>query len=242
MNYLKNADERMNKAELSYKENTSLRDRNTKKIMVDDKERIKLEVFSQDRLLTADNSKELQSLFVSCANQAINSRNKKIDFGKYRGFDVTTRYSTTNGKDGYRFFLQNEQGTEFTSSTLGYAHDDKISISGFFQRLDNFLEKEFDNRLTQATNLHAREKAELPSAEQALDKPFAQADDLKLVRENHSAVMKELKLTQEINGYVSEWKPKTLQEFRAEKVLGEQQVETVKTVNVEKSTSYEIAL
>ncbi len=217
--YLKGSDERMRKAETSYQENTSLRDRNTKKIIVDDKEKIKLELYTKDRMLTADNIKDLQNLFVSCANQAINSRNKKIDFGNYRGFDVTVRYCPTIAKEGYRFFLENEQGIEFSSSNLSYAHDDKISISGFFQRVDNFLEKEFDIRLTQARNIHAREKAELPSAEQALNKPFAQADELKLVRDNHNSVLLELKRIQEDTAYVSEWKPKSLEDLKREKKI-----------------------
>ena len=41
----------------------------------------------------------------------------------------------------------------------------------------------------------------------ALGQEFPQKDELALVRENHSAVMRELKRMQDEPGYVSEWEP-----------------------------------
>ena len=51
---------------------------------------------------------------------------------------------------------------------------------------------------------------ELDTVKAALGQEFPQKDELALVRENHSAVMRELKRMQDEPGYVSEWRPKTV--------------------------------
>ena len=51
--------------------------------------------------------------------------------------------------------------------------------------------------------------AELDTVKAALGQEFPQQGELALVRENHSAVMRELKRMQDEPGYVSEWQVKT---------------------------------
>ncbi len=51
-----------------------------------------------------------------------------------------------------------------------------------------------------------REKSEMETIKASIDKPFAQFEELALVRENHSAVIRELQRMQDEPGYVSEWR------------------------------------
>ena len=76
--------------------------------------------------------------------------------------------------------------------------------------IDNFLEKGI-NELYQTYQHNVRQEiAEMETVKKALGQDFPQTDELTLVRENHSAVMRELKRMQDEPGYVSEWRPKTV--------------------------------
>ncbi len=50
--------------------------------------------------------------------------------------------------------------------------------------------------------------SEMETIKVSIDKPFAQFEELALVRENHSAVIRELQRMQDKAGYVSAWTPK----------------------------------
>ncbi len=240
LKYLQNSDKRYEIAQNSYDENIQLRDKNTKKIIENGKEKIKVELITSDnKRLTGDNSAEMQNLFIGGAKEVMNYRNKKVEFGNYRGFDVAMKFAHTGGKDGFRFTLANKSGQEFTGDNLVYAHDDKISLTGLFQRMDNFLEKEFDQRLQRETLTHQREKQELPTVQNELLKGFNQADDLKLTRDNHNAVLRELKRIQEDTAYISDWKPKTMETFSAEKV---QEIQITETKRVETTVDVGISI
>ncbi len=140
LKYLQGTDNRFEITQNAYKENTILRDKNTKKVIENGKEKIKIELITSDnKRLTGDNSAEMQNLFIGGAKEVMANRNKKMEFGNYRGFDVAIKFAPTGGKDGFRFILANKSGQEFTGDNLAYAHDDKISLSGLFQRMDNFL-------------------------------------------------------------------------------------------------------
>ena len=54
------------------------------------------------------------------------------------------------------------------------------------------------------------EVEELRTAQAALGVEFPQKEELDLVRENHDAVMRELKRMQDDPSYVSSWVPRTL--------------------------------
>ena len=98
----------------------------------------------------------------------------------------------------------------FQPDNLIYGFEEKFSLSGMFQRLDNFLEKGLEQAFqTYQTNVR-QEMAELDTVKAALGHEFPQQGELALVRENHSAVMRELKRMQDEPGYVSEWEPKIL--------------------------------
>ena len=95
-------------------------------------------------------------------------------------------------------------GQEFQPDNLIYTFEEKFSLSGLFQRLDNFLAKELDEVMEVQ-----RETARLDTVRAALEKEFPQKDELALVRENHEAIIRELQRMQDDAGYVSTWEPKT---------------------------------
>ena len=118
------------------------------------------------------------------------------------------RSSQAPGGDGFRLVLKGMGDQEFQPDNLIYGFDEKFSLSGMFQRLDNFLEKGLEQAFqTYQTNVR-QEMAELDTVKAALGHEFPQQGELTLVRENHSAVMRELKRMQDEPGYVSEWEPK----------------------------------
>lgn len=119
------------------------------------------------------------------------------------------RTSQAPGGDGFRLALKGMGDQEFQPENLVYGFDEKFSLSGMFQRLDNFLEKGIEQAFqTYQANVR-QEMAEMDTVKAALGQEFPQKDELALVRENHSAVMRELKRMQDEPGYVSEWEPKT---------------------------------
>ncbi len=216
--YLQNTDTRFAEAQKIYAENVATRDAHTKLTTVDGKEKIHVEVIAEGKVLTANNADALKKLFTDGAKEVARNRSVLAKFGQYRGFDVFIKTCPTNGQDGFQFVLKNPNTKQhFKPKNLIYTYDDKVSLNGLFQRMDNFLEKGFDDKLMSDKQVHEREKAELPNVQAEMVKPFTQADELNLVRENHSAVLRELKKMQEDVEYVSEWKPKTLEEFKVER-------------------------
>jgi DUF1680 family protein len=75
--------------------------------------------------------------------------------------------------------------------------------------MDNFLDKGLELSFqTYKTNIE-REIAEMATVQAALGQDFPQKGELDLTRENHDAVMRELRRMQDEPGYVSAWEPKT---------------------------------
>ena len=79
-----------------------------------------------------------------------------------------------------------------------------------FQRLDNFLGKGLEESFAASEKRILGEANELRTAQAALGLEFPQKEELDLVRENHAAVMRELKRMQDDPSYVSSWEPRTL--------------------------------
>ena len=117
------------------------------------------------------------------------------------------RTSQAQGGDGFRLTLKGMGDQGFQPDNLIYGFDEKFSLSGMFQRLDNFFEKGLDLSFQTYQNNARQEIAEMDTVKAALGQEFPQKDELALVRENHSAVMRELKRMQDEPGYVSEWEP-----------------------------------
>ena len=131
--------------------------------------------------------------------------------GKYRGFEVSMRRTAqAPGGDGFRLTLKGMNEQEFQPENLVYGFDEKFSLSGMFQRLDNFLEKGLEQSFQNYQTSARQEMAEMNTVKAALGQEFPQQGELALVRENYSAVMRELKRMQDEPGYVSAWEPKIL--------------------------------
>ena len=113
------------------------------------------------------------------------------------------------GSDGFRLTLKGASGQEFKPNNLMYSFDEKLSLSGLFQRIDNFLAKGLDEAIAVHRDKAKQEQTELETVRAAMGKEFSQKEELVLTRENHSAVIRELQRMQDQPGYVSTWTPKT---------------------------------
>ena len=114
-----------------------------------------------------------------------------------------------SGKDGFQLSLLGTGEREFRPGNLFYDFEEKFSLAGLFQRIDNFLAKGLDDAVEAQRENARQERAELETVNAALGKEFPQQEELALARENHSAVIRELQRMQDDASYVSTWTPKT---------------------------------
>lgn len=212
LKWLNGADERLAKAEASYTENCRLRDANTKIIKEKDKEKIAVELLVEGETLRAKDGNKMQDRLLSGIKEVTRNAGASVLFGRYRGFEVYINRVTSllGGDDGFRLTLKGADDQQFKPMNLIYSFNDKLSLAGMFQRMDNFLAKGFDEVIIAQREQASKEKAELATVNTALGKEFPQKAELELVRQNHSDVMRELQRMQNEPGYVSEWQPKTL--------------------------------
>ena len=211
LKWLGAAEGRLAKAQADYTANCDLRDGNTHTFTEKGKERIRLEWLKDGKLLTEKNSEQIQNILRDGVKDITREARAKPILGKYRGFEVAMlRSSLGAGGDGFRLALKGMGEQEFQPENLVYGFDEKFSLSGMFQRLDNFLEKGLDQSFQTYQGNVRQEMAELATVKAALGQEFPQQDELALVRENHSAVMRELKRMQDEPGYVSEWEPRAV--------------------------------
>ena len=127
-----------------------------------------------------------------------------------RGFEVfVERSRRSGGRDGFQLSLLGAEDREFRPGNLFYDFEENLSLSGLFQRIDNFLAKGLDESITTQRENARQEKAELETVRAALGKEFPQQEELVLARENHNSVIRELQRMQDDASYVSTWTPKT---------------------------------
>jgi hypothetical protein len=163
------------------------------------KERIKIELVAGGRVLGEKDETAIKAAFVDGVKSA--GKEKRVLIGSYRGFEVyALRHLRISDAEGFRFALKGSGEQDFLPDNLIYSYDDKVSISGWFQRLDNFLDKGLAQAFETYKSNAERELAELETVQAALGQDFQQKDDLALTRENHAAVMRELKRMQDEPG------------------------------------------
>ena len=155
----------------------------------------------------------MKDLLLGCVKEVTRNVGAKALFGSYRGFAMhIVRYTQPfGGKDGFRIVVSGPGEQEFRPDNLIYTFDDKLSLSGLFLRMDNFLGKGLDESMEKFGEKCRQEKAELATVQEALGKEFPQKAELALARENNSAVIRELQRMQEDASYISQWTPKILQ-------------------------------
>ena len=173
------------------------------------KERIKIELFANGKILGEKDEAAIKEAFIGAVKSAQKGEKRAL-VGLYRGFEVyALRHLRVSDAEGYRFALKGSGDQEFQPDNLIYNFDDNISLSGWFQRLDNFLEKGLEQGFFNIKANIQREIAEMATVQAALGQDFSQKDELTLTRENHDAVMRELRRMQDEPNYVSAWEPKT---------------------------------
>ncbi len=218
LKWLSSAQARLSKAEADYKGNIQLRDKNTHTYTDKGKTRIRLEWFTttndgQVIFLTEKHSEEIKDLLRTGVNEIMRDMRKNPTIGNYRGFAISLRRAVaSNTTEGFRLVLKGTGPQEYQPDNCIYSYDEKFSLSGMFQRLDNFLANGLDDAFKRFKFTIQNELKELETVQSALGQDFPQKAELDLVRENHSAVMRELQRMQDDSGYVSEWKPRRLEE------------------------------
>ena len=216
LKWLRSTDERLAKAEAIYAQNIKLRDNNTHHITEKGKEKIKVELRIGPNVLYVQDNEKMKNHLLDGIKEVTRNSSAKYPFGTYRGFDVfVERYRGFNN-DGFRLSLKGAEGQEYRPGNLVYTFEDKFSLAGLFQRLDNFLATGFDDNIRTQREKASQEKAELQTIDSALGKEFTQKVELELTRENHAAVIRELQRMQDDPDYVSQWQPKKLEKVETE--------------------------
>ena len=211
LKYLASTETRLAKEETLYAENIRRRDSHTRTVMEKGKEKIMVELTADGKTLTAKDSEKIKDRLLEGVKEVTHDSSAKFPLGSYRGFEVSVERAATrmSGKDGFQLSLRGAGEREFRPGNLFYDFEEKFSLAGLFQRMDNFLARGLDEAVETQRENARQEKAELETVKAALGKEFPQQEELALARENHSAVIRELQRMQDDSSYVSTWTPKT---------------------------------
>ena len=210
LKWLKSTDSRLAKEETLYAENIRRRDSHTRTITEKGKEKILVELTVDGKTFTARDSDKIRDRLLDGIKEVTRDSSAKFLFGSYRGFEVFVERSRRAGaKDGFQLSLLGAEEREFRPGNLFYDFEENLSLSGLFQRIDNFLAKGLDESITTQRENARQEKAELETVKSALGQEFPLQEELALVRENHNSVIRELQRMQDDASYVSTWTPKT---------------------------------
>lgn len=217
LKWLEKSDERFGVVQTVFDANIALRDRNSRRIISEDgRERYALDLVVNGKLFHSEDKRELQKLFAGSLTQLPKETlGKQLPIATYRGFEFGVVQHRADSKN-FQFYLKGANDATLFPGNMKYEFGEKISISGFFQRMDNFLDKTLAQIFEDEKAQYQREKSEISSVKEQLSQEFPQKKELELVRENHAAVLRELKRMQDEPGYVSEWKPKKLSDITQE--------------------------
>jgi hypothetical protein len=163
-----------------------------------------------ERRYNADSKENLQYAVMQSMQFAVEGRARTmgdkpraIHVGKYRGFSIEVE----GIHEKLEFTIKGDR--QYRPGNLVYNKDDKFSVTGLIQRLDNFV-NDFEDRIASAEQKKLNELAECAKAKADLGRPFAQMRELELTRKNLGDVMSELRKMQDNAEYVSTWQPATL--------------------------------
>lgn len=166
---------------------------------------------SGGRTYNAESKNDLNMIVLSAMQGAIETRAKSkhdipkaMRIGAYRGFDIEVHCV----RDTLQFSLVGDK--RHNPGNLTYDKDDKFSVSGFINRLDNYLDS-FDEEIPDIEYQRKKDRIELEKLRQEVGKPFTDMAKLEMLRKDASEVMVELKKMQADDNYVSNWKPASLQ-------------------------------
>ena len=230
LKWLNSTESRLAKEESLFAENIRRRDSNTRTIMEKGKEKILVELRADGKVFAAKDGEKIKDRLLDGVKEVTRDSSAKVPFGSYRGFEVYVERAAMrlSGKDGFQLSLLGAGEREFRPGNLFYDFDEKFSLAGLFQRIDNFLVKGLDEAVEAQRENARQENAELETVKTALGKEFSQQEELALARENHGAVIRELQRMQDDANYVPTWTPKTslAEETPAMAEAGEQKRES----------------
>ena len=211
LKWLGSTDSRLAREETLYAENIRRRDSHTRTVTEKGKEKILVELRADGKTFTAKDSDKIKDRLLDGVKEVTRDSSAKVLFGSYRGFEVYVERATMrmSGKDGFQLALLGAGKQEFRPGNLFYDFEEKFSLAGLFQRMDNFLAKGLDEAVEAQRENARQEHAELETVKAALGKEFPQQEELVLARENHGAVIRELQRMQDDSSYVSTWTPET---------------------------------
>ena len=133
---------RLTKTEVTYAENFRKSDAATHVYTEKGKERIRLEFAVDGHIMYEKDKGKIMDALRGGMKAVTREQSKRALIGSYRGFEVTMHCSLlASTADGFRSILNGVGEQEFQPDNLVYSFDEKFSLSGFFQRMDNFLEK-----------------------------------------------------------------------------------------------------
>lgn len=165
LKWLDSAPDRLAGAEADHAANLRLRDNNTHRFTEKGKERIRLEISIKGQIRYEKDNEYIKKAIIDGVKAVTREPRKSSLLGTYRGFEVyVQRTALTPSGDGFRFALKGAGEQEVQPNNLIYEFDEKISLSGFFQRTDNFLEKGLDEAFQNLRDSLKREIAEIGTA------------------------------------------------------------------------------
>lgn len=206
IDWLSKGDERSARRIAAHESDVALRDSNTT-------EEWQMKV--GQNTFNAESKDHLMESVLSGMQRAIEGRAKHIsekpdvvNIGKYRGFAVTA----TADNRHIQFALKGAE--RYVAGNLRYSVEDKFSVTGFIQRMDNVLNV-IEEDITYQKEQAETDRAELVKVKEQLGKPFTQQRELELMRKNNADVMVELRKMQDDPEYVSTWQPATIESVPA---------------------------
>lgn len=209
--FLAGADSRFTQAQANYEANIKQRDANTHKTIEKGRTRYKLNLITDRDTLDGDKDKNqilsLLKILIETTSREI--AGKEHILGTYRGFQISIFQRPGDNKK-FNFSLKGANNRSFNSDTLSYTYGDPFSLSGFFQRIDNILDKGLDQYFKDYHEIYKKEVMELKRVMASINQEFPQMAELVLVRDNHAAILRELTRMQNEPEYISNWQPKTL--------------------------------
>ncbi|MDR1397141.1 MAG: hypothetical protein LBJ14_05365 [Desulfarculales bacterium] len=192
--YLEKAPQRYERAMQQWKAAINLRDRNT------------VEQFNfsvEGRSFSEKQKGEVSAHILRAMKQAAVNYHE-TPLGTYRGFDISVKA----GQDFLNVGISGAGGHSFPA-TLMYGQKQEVNVSGFFQRIDNWMAK-FASFIDDAKADHDKEIQELERIKPKMGESFPQMELLNALRQDNREVMAELKLMQKNSDYISGWQPQSI--------------------------------
>ncbi|MDR5791693.1 DEAD/DEAH box helicase family protein [Caballeronia sp. LP003] len=195
VDWLSRADQRADRAIEKARMEIALRDRNTTE---------DFEFHSNGSVFKKDDQDALMAVVKDAMKTALVDWKERVDrqtvVGVYRGFAINV---VAHSNTMQFTLLGNETHKPLN---LVYGERDEFKLSGFFTRIDNYFAR-LDDRIPDAEEDRAEQKAEFERAKAEMNKPFAQMAKLEMLRKDMGDVMAELKKAQADPSYVSTWEP-----------------------------------